>query len=59
MENFNIILESINMPSYDQGLRSYDLCKLGVLLKFQFWTECDVCTNLGFEPISKGKLGEH
>jgi hypothetical protein len=33
IENFETVLESINMPSSDQQFRSYDYCKLGVLLK--------------------------
>jgi hypothetical protein len=33
VDNFDILLESIDTPSYDQRFRSYDLCKLGVLLE--------------------------
>jgi hypothetical protein len=34
MENFDIFIEIIDTPSYDQWFRSYGRCKLGVLLKF-------------------------
>jgi hypothetical protein len=33
IENFETFLKSMNMPSYDQQFRSYDHCKLGVLLE--------------------------
>jgi hypothetical protein len=33
IENFDIFLEIIDTPSYDQRFRSYERCKLGVLLK--------------------------
>jgi hypothetical protein len=33
IENFEIFPERTNTPSYDQWLRSYGHCKLGVLLK--------------------------
>jgi hypothetical protein len=39
VHNFDMFPESINTPSCNQQFRSYDLCKLRVLLKFQFWTE--------------------
>jgi hypothetical protein len=39
IENFDIFLEIIDTPSYDQRFRSYERCKLGVLLKIpNFWT---------------------
>jgi hypothetical protein len=31
VDNFDIFIESIDTPSYDQQIISYDLCKLGVL----------------------------
>jgi hypothetical protein len=40
IENFNTFPESIIKPSYDQRLRNYDHCKLGVLLEILgFWTK--------------------
>jgi hypothetical protein len=32
VDNFYIFLESIDTPAYDQRIRSYDPCKLGVVL---------------------------
>ncbi len=34
VDNFDMFLESIDTPSYDQRFISYDLCKLRVLLRF-------------------------
>jgi hypothetical protein len=34
VENFDIFLQSIYTPSYNQWIRSYVLCKLGVLSDF-------------------------
>jgi hypothetical protein len=58
IDNFETFLESINTPSHDQRFRSYDHCKLGVLLKIQFWTNYATWTNLDFNPTSDGKLTE-
>jgi hypothetical protein len=40
MENFKTFPEIINTPLYNQWLRSYDYCRLGVLLEMPaFWTD--------------------
>jgi hypothetical protein len=36
IDNFGTFPESINTPSYEQQFRSYDHCKLGVLMKIHF-----------------------
>jgi hypothetical protein len=54
IENLKTFPESINIPSYDQQFRSYDHCKLGVLLKIYFWIVQATWTNSDFKPTSNG-----
>jgi hypothetical protein len=57
--NFDIFPESIDTSSFDQWFRSYDLCKLEVLLEFPVLrTDQAIRTNLDFKPISNGELEE-
>jgi hypothetical protein len=59
VDNFDIFPESIDTPSYDQQIRSYDLYKLGVLPEFPvFRTDQATWTNLDFKPTSNGELEE-
>jgi hypothetical protein len=40
VDNFDILPESIDIPSFDQQFRNYERYKLGVLLKIPtFWTD--------------------
>jgi hypothetical protein len=59
VDNFDIFPESIDLPSYDQRIRSYDLCKLGALLEFPVSkTDQATWTNLDFKPTFIGELVE-
>jgi hypothetical protein len=59
VDNFDIFQESMETPSYDQRIRSYDLRKLRVLPEFLvFMTDQATWTNLDFKPTYKGKLEE-
>jgi hypothetical protein len=58
IEDILIFPAVIDPSSYGQRFESYDICKLGVLLKFQLWTEQDIWINLEFEPTFNGKLEE-
>jgi hypothetical protein len=59
VDNFYIFPESIDRSSSDQWFRSYDLCKLGMLLEFPvFRTDQAIWADLEFKPTSNGKLEE-
>jgi hypothetical protein len=59
VDNFDIFPEIIDTSSSDLRFRSYDLCKLGVLLEFPvFRIDQATWTNLDFKPTSNEELEE-
>jgi hypothetical protein len=55
IENFETFPESINTPSSYQRFRSYDHCKLGVLLKI-ISGQMYCLDKLDFKATSKGNM---